>query len=136
MGLDAVTDPRSVHVAADEARLLEDLEVLGDGRLRQGKLLDDVAADASALAEQDANDLHARGVPERLLSARLGTIVNAESEEWNKGARARMITDQPAHVLAGMAGVAEKMGTQLSPWVSDVDAMGHLLRRLIADISA
>jgi hypothetical protein len=35
-----------------------------------------------------------------------------------------------------MAGVAEDMGLQLSPWVRDVDAMGHLLRRLMADVGA
>jgi hypothetical protein len=71
----------------------------------------------------------------RALSTRLGALVNVQSEEWNKGARARLVSDEPARVLAAMAGVADEMGTQLNPWVVDVDAMGHLLRRLMADVS-
>jgi MoaA/NifB/PqqE/SkfB family radical SAM enzyme len=72
----------------------------------------------------------------RALSARLGPIVSAESEEWNRGARARIITGEPAAALAVMASVAAEMGTELSPWVTDVGAMLHVLRRLIADVSA
>ena len=71
----------------------------------------------------------------RALSTRLGTLVSVEPEEWHKGARARIVTDNPASVLAAMAAIADEMGTQLNPWVADVDAMGHLLRRLMADVS-
>ena len=72
----------------------------------------------------------------RALSTRLGgTPISAESEEWSKGATVRIVTAEPASVLATMAAVAEEMGTQLHPWVADIDAMGHLLRRLTADVS-
>ena len=53
----------------------------------------------------------------------------------DQGATVRIVTADPASVLATMATVAEEMGTQLYPWVADVDAMGHLLRRLTADVS-
>lgn len=64
--LDAVADPRPIHFTVDEARLFQNLEVLGDRRLRQRQLVDDIATDAGVLADQDANDLHARRVPEGL----------------------------------------------------------------------
>jgi len=72
----------------------------------------------------------------RALSMRLNTPVNAELEEWSKGATVRVVTETPSVVLVAMAAVAAEMGTQLNPWVADIDAMGHLLRRLIADVSA
>jgi hypothetical protein len=39
--------------------------VLGHGRLRQSDFLDDVAADAVVVLEQQSNDLYARRVSER-----------------------------------------------------------------------
>ncbi|HYQ00962.1 MAG TPA: radical SAM protein [Polyangiaceae bacterium] len=72
----------------------------------------------------------------RALSTRVGKPVSAELSEWNKGGKARIVTDNPAAVLAAMASVAEEIGAQLNPWVVDVDSMAHLLRRLIADVSS
>jgi hypothetical protein len=46
------------------------------------------------------------------------------------------VTEEPARVLTVMASVAEELGTELNTGVSDVDPMAHLLRRLIADVSA
>ena len=69
-GLDAVTDARPVDLAADEAGFLEHLEVLGDGRLGERELVHDVAADTRRLAHQDADDLHACRVRDRLRERR------------------------------------------------------------------
>jgi hypothetical protein len=71
----------------------------------------------------------------RALSTSLGTVVSAKSEDWNKGATASVVTNQPARVLAAMAAAAAEMGAQLNPWVRDLDPLGHLLQRLIADVS-
>jgi hypothetical protein len=48
--LDAVANPRPVHVAADEPGVLEHLEVLGNRRLGERQLVYDVAAYTSVLA--------------------------------------------------------------------------------------
>src|SRR5665647_1996557 len=60
--LDAVADPRPVDFAAEQPGILENLEVLGHGGLRQGQLVHDGAADAGVLADEDAQDLNAHRV--------------------------------------------------------------------------
>src|SRR3546814_5601269 len=46
--------------------LLQDAQMLGGGRCGETDLLDDVAADAGAAAQQRLHDLHPRGVCQRL----------------------------------------------------------------------
>jgi hypothetical protein len=65
-GLDAVADPGTVDVAADEAGVLEHLQVLRHRRLRERQLVHDVAADAGLAADEETHDLDAGGVPEGL----------------------------------------------------------------------
>jgi MoaA/NifB/PqqE/SkfB family radical SAM enzyme len=71
----------------------------------------------------------------RALSTRLGRQVTPAPVNSNHGGQVRILTEEPARVLAAMASVADEMGMQLSPWVCDVDPMSHLLRRLISDVS-
>jgi len=68
--LHAVANARAVDVAADEPRVLQDLEVLGDCGLREGQLVDDVAADASVPAHEETEDLHASRVTHGLAEQR------------------------------------------------------------------
>jgi hypothetical protein len=82
-GLDAVADARAVDVPSDEAGLLEDLEVLRDGGLGEGKLAHDVAAHAGLAAFQESKDGDpgrvANGLgEERQLLVRLGAFYRAE----------------------------------------------------------
>lgn len=65
-GLDAVADAGTVDVTANEAHVLEHLEVLGHGGLREVELFDDVAADAAVVAREQAQDSNASRMPERL----------------------------------------------------------------------
>jgi hypothetical protein len=55
----AVADARPVDVPADEASVLQDLEVLGNGGLCERKLLHDIATNAALLTEQQAKYLYA-----------------------------------------------------------------------------
>jgi hypothetical protein len=64
--VDAVAGPRAIDLALDEARLLEDLEVLRDGGLGQWELVHDLAADTRASSCEKADDLHSRRVSEGL----------------------------------------------------------------------
>src|SRR5882762_2450470 len=73
---DAVADARAVDLAADQARFLEHLEVLGHGGLRERQALDDGPADALATRHQHAHDRDAGRVPERLGETR-GVLVGA-----------------------------------------------------------
>ena len=63
--LDAVADPRPVHVASDEARLFQNLQVLGDRGLGQRQLVHDVAANAGVAVAENPQDLHAGRMPQR-----------------------------------------------------------------------
>src|SRR5436309_6377060 len=63
--IDAVTDAGRIDRAADQARLFQDLEVLGHRGLRERQPPDDVAAHALPLGEHP-HDRHARRVAERL----------------------------------------------------------------------
>jgi hypothetical protein len=64
----------------------------------------------------------------RALSSALGTSVTPELER-NDHARVVVTTTEPARVLRALASAAEDVGAQLAPWVSEVDAMPHVLRR-------
>jgi len=68
--LDAIADPRTVDLAADETCLLQDLEVLRHRRLRERQLVDDVTADARLPADEETQDLHARYVADGLAEER------------------------------------------------------------------
>ena len=61
----AVAGAQSLDLADDQAGVLEDFEVLGDGRLREGELVDELAAVAGVVGEQQPQDPDACGVPER-----------------------------------------------------------------------
>src|ERR1039457_2967262 len=63
-GLDAIANPRSVDLAADEPCLLQNLQVLGDGRLGERQFIHNIPADAGGSAYQDAEDLDPRRVPD------------------------------------------------------------------------
>jgi hypothetical protein len=74
---------------------------------------------------------------ERALEAALGAAVQLEpGAHWRPGWRARIRTGEPAAALAAFSGVAERLGTEINLWVSDVDGLAFTLRRLIADVSA
>jgi hypothetical protein len=45
-GIEGIADPRPLDLSGDDARRVEDPQVLGDRRLRQADLVDEVAADA------------------------------------------------------------------------------------------
>src|SRR5829696_6392886 len=64
-GVEAVTTVRTIDGAADDARLLQHLQVLGDGRLCQRQLVDQVADDALAAVGEELDDAVARGVGQR-----------------------------------------------------------------------
>jgi hypothetical protein len=53
---------------------------------------------------------------------------------WRGGVVARVTTNDPARALASMVAVADRLGTQISPWLRDLDPYGFLLRRLLADL--
>lgn len=67
---DAIADLLAVDVSPNHARFFEYFEVLRDGRLRQWQLIDDVAADTRVLADQNANDLDARRMPQGFAQGR------------------------------------------------------------------
>jgi len=69
-GFKAVADARTVDLSADETRILENLEVLRDRRLRERQLVDDVPADAGIRPGQESEDLHAGWMPNRLAEGR------------------------------------------------------------------
>ena len=56
LGIDAVAGARPVHFATDEPRLLQHFEVLRDSRLREGKLVHDVAANAGPARREGLED--------------------------------------------------------------------------------
>ena len=65
---DAVADPRPINGAADEARLFEHLQVLGDGRLGQRQVFDDVAAHARVPRKEERTICTLAGWPRALAS--------------------------------------------------------------------
>lgn len=57
--VDAVADARSVDFALNQARFLQDFQVLRNCRLSQRHLFDDLAAHAGRSVEQQSHDPHA-----------------------------------------------------------------------------
>jgi MoaA/NifB/PqqE/SkfB family radical SAM enzyme len=71
----------------------------------------------------------------RELSDSLGRPVQVEAGPNSQGGVvARLTTDDPARALASMAAAAARMGTQINPWLRDLEPYGFLLRRLLADL--
>jgi hypothetical protein len=56
-GLHAVADARAVDIAPDQAGVLQDLQVLGHGRLGERKLVHDVTTHAGLAPDEEAHDL-------------------------------------------------------------------------------
>src|SRR6185436_8223278 len=69
-GFDAVTDARAVDFTLHEPRVLQRLEVLRHGRLRQRQLVDQHAAVALTLRRQQPDDRHPRRMADRPSEAR------------------------------------------------------------------
>lgn len=65
-GLDAVADAGTVDVAADEPGLLQRLQVLRDRGLSERQIIHDIATYARRSASEEAEYLHAGGVPDGL----------------------------------------------------------------------
>lgn len=63
---EAVADPWAIDRPSDEARLFEDLEVLGNRRLCQGELVDDLSAKALSSSSQNPKNLYPDGMPQCL----------------------------------------------------------------------
>src|ERR1035441_760130 len=64
--VDAVADSRTVLIAADQSRILENSQVLGDRRLGQRKFSNNLAAHPGFPPRQHAENPHPRGVTEGL----------------------------------------------------------------------
>ena len=88
----AVADAGPVDRSLDPARFLQHLEVLRYRRLGEGDAVHDRAADALAPREQEAQDPHPSGMPERLPEAR----------------QLRVVAQLPAFVPASRSGVARR----------------------------
>jgi hypothetical protein len=54
----AVADARPIHLALNEPRLAEDLQVLRDGGLREVHRTDELAADTAAPRQEQPQKLH------------------------------------------------------------------------------
>jgi len=63
---DTVTNPRTIYVTADEARIFEHLEVLGYRGLSEWHFIDNITANTRIFSDQNANDLHPSRMRERL----------------------------------------------------------------------
>jgi hypothetical protein len=71
----------------------------------------------------------------RALSDSLGQPVQVEAgPNFRGGVVARLTTDDPARALASMVAAATQLGTQINPWLREVEPYGFLLRRLLADL--
>jgi hypothetical protein len=71
----------------------------------------------------------------RELSDSLGQPVQVRAgPNFRGGVVARLTTDDPARALASMVATAARMGTQINPWLRDLESYGFLLRRLLADL--
>ncbi len=72
----------------------------------------------------------------RELSQSLGQAVQVEGRPdfYRGGSMARVTTTEPACALAAMVAAAGRFGTQINPWLRDVDPYGFLLRRLLSDL--
>lgn len=63
---EAVANTRAIDSTPHHPRLLENLEVLGDRRLGQWELVDDLSAKALPSPGEKAENLHPGGMPESL----------------------------------------------------------------------
>jgi len=77
--IDAIADPRAVLCTSHEASLLQNAQVLGNCRLRQGQLVHNLAAHARFFARQQAEDANSRGVPDGLRQLRQLVVASAPS---------------------------------------------------------
>jgi MoaA/NifB/PqqE/SkfB family radical SAM enzyme len=83
-------------------------------------------------AEPASIDVAALG---RELSEAVGKPVHSEpGPSWRVGAQARVTTSEPQRALGAMEAAANRLGARLNPWVSDVDPLAFLLRRLLSDV--
>lgn len=72
----------------------------------------------------------------RALEREVGVQVKVEARfGWRKGARASVRSAQPARVLAAMVRVADQFGTELNLGLQELEVLGFMLRRLLADVS-
>ena len=88
----------------DQTGVLEHLQVLRDGRLRERELVDELAAVAGVVGEQQPHDPHARRVAERLREDR-DLLLDASS-------RSRGSRDAGRGVVAGRRGDAGRHAAQ------------------------
>jgi len=71
----------------------------------------------------------------RELSDSVGQPVHLEAgPSFRGGVIARVTTNDPGRALAAMTAAATRLGTQLNPWLRELDPYGFLLRRLLADL--
>jgi MoaA/NifB/PqqE/SkfB family radical SAM enzyme len=71
----------------------------------------------------------------RELSDSLGKAVEIETgPNFRGGVIARFTTDDPARAFTSMVAAAGRLGTQINPWLRDVEPYRFLLRRLLADL--
>jgi hypothetical protein len=71
----------------------------------------------------------------RELSDSLGQAVHLDAgPNFRGGVVARLTTNDPAGALASMVAAAARIGTQINPWLRELEPYGFLLRRLLADL--
>ena len=63
---DAVANPRTVDVTPDQATLLQHLQVLRNGRLRERQFVDDFSTNAAIFSDEEPQDLNTGRVPDGL----------------------------------------------------------------------
>lgn len=86
----AVTGGRALDLSLDPARLPQDLEMLGNGRLGDGQVVHDVAGDAAGMGEQKLQDFKANGMTQRLAQGdQLGLFIALDGQgaagDWKNG---------------------------------------------------
>lgn len=71
----------------------------------------------------------------RELSDSLGQPVQVEAgPNFRGGVIARVTTSDPARAFASMVTAATRLGTQINPWLRELEPYAFLLRRLLADL--
>ena len=85
----AVAGAQPLDLADDQTRVLQHLQVLRDGRLRERQLVDELAAVAGVVGEQQPQDAHAGRVAERLREQR---ELTSRCSTAARGASARRVT--------------------------------------------
>src|ERR1017187_2923976 len=64
--VDAISNPRSILTTANQPSVLQDSEVLGNRRLREWQLIDNLTAHPSLFQRQHAKDANTSWMPDRL----------------------------------------------------------------------